>query len=629
MSDNNYDASSIQVLSDLDHIKQRSGMYIGSAHDPRSLIAEALDNAFDEIHQNNKVSVVVEVNTLLNEYSVTDTGRGIPLGKIAVPGTDDDLEILEVLTSRTGSGAKFNNQAFKIRSGMNGVGMAVISALSSKVEYITTRRVGRHNESAVCIYENGKLISTEFINRSDHQQGVRVKFTINDDNETFTTKVIPLQYIIDRCKIARIFLGSNIRLVVDGVDQDISSGDILSLVGEPKASVFDSHQITVSNDKGESLTLAFRFLDNTDYNFKAYTNLLVNYQGGTHERLVYRALRRSLLNVLDKKKELQDHNVSGVDLVVSLLIENPNFNSQTKEYLSISNNEIAELIDKLTGELESYFWKNRGLYSKLIDRWIEIKNKLAHLKMSKDIMSSINVADEKLVNQGVRPSSGVHKLVECSSKSINGTEMHICEGNSAAGPFMKARDPRIHAILPLRGKILNVTKVDDKRAFNNAEVSDIINAVGTGIGDQCNPDLCRYEKIIISSDEDPDGDQIEGLVLGVFLKYLPKLIESGKVYISNGSLYGYYKDDKFYPVDDIADVPDGCKFLRFKGLGSMEPDQLKGMMLDPATRRLIRVELGNYDKAKDILARSDKKTELLYNAGVIVEVDKGGIINEE
>ena len=161
VSNDNYGVSSIQVLSDLDHIKQRSGMYIGSAHDPRSLIAEALDNAFDEVHQNKHVSVIVEVDTQLNRYTITDTGRGIPLGKIPVPGSDEPMEILEVLTSRTGSGAKFNNDTFKIRSGMNGVGMAVISALSSQVTYVTTRKVARHYEHAKCIYVNGNLASTE------------------------------------------------------------------------------------------------------------------------------------------------------------------------------------------------------------------------------------------------------------------------------------------------------------------------------------------------------------------------------------------------------------------------------------------------------------------------------------
>jgi DNA gyrase/topoisomerase IV subunit B len=195
---------------------------------------------------------------------------------------------------------------------------------------------------------------------------------------------------------------------------------------------------------------------------------------------------------------------------------------------------------------------------------------------------------------------------------------------SAAGPFLKARDPRFHAILPLRGKILNVSKVDDpKEAFKNEEIVNIVNSVGVGALDNINPELCRYEKIIIAADSDPDGAQISSLVLGVFLKYLPELIDSGKLYIADSSLYGYYnKNKKFIPAKTLDEIPREFKSLRFKGLGSLEPDQLSAMLIDDATRNLLHVVSTNdlNDESLRFLRDSRCKYDIL--------VENNKIINE-
>lgn len=985
-------------------------MYIGENKDPRSLFAEVFDNAIDELHNGAK-SVDIYIDTSTNTYRVVDTGRGIPIGQIPIPDSDLTEEVLKVLTSRTGSGAKFDNSTFKIRSGMNGVGLAVVSSLSSKVTYKTTR----DGKSVICTYVNGEFDNLEYQDVKNNKiHGVEVIFTV-DESSIFQNTEVPLRYIIDRCKIAAMFLkGGKLNLYVDNEAIDLRLNSVFELLGKDedntdKFEIYDSHTIEVSNSEDESWSVSFRFNSSNNYRYKAFTNLLVNYQGGTHEKVAIRCIRRAFLNIFDKNKELAPGDVTGLDLVVSCLIKDPNFSSQTKDYLVVNNNVFKELDANLYTEIDKYFWKHRGLYSKIYDKFVEIKRKLANLKANKEIMNVIKVADESEIKKGKRPSAGVGKLIECTSKDIKGTELHIVEGASASGcvnfdteiydvnfnrlkigelariyedpshkpyytfscspegvievskikhcwktkttdklvritfdngemvectpdhrfmmrdgtykpaeeleegsslmpiyysigkdgrrhvqmnydvviincincngkvvrrsmrrkdhrpvyhlssehpdviiddlsefssnssdynylvrhhidndklndepsnimlmtnrnhrilhnkiknfstmskedritmakigarslrnkldkdpvfrsnvyrsmslghrrrtkeekdassrkrlsnldinlvskkqssfmknaganyhnkrlskqkltlgrkivskiqelgldfseenyynvkseyfsvnypkfdnylileatypnytgnyhnhkvtkvewiegnfdvydievdseyhnfplasgvfihnSFIKARDPRIHAILPLRGKILNTTKVDSTRAFNNQEIRDITNAVGTGILDKCNPDLCRYEKIIISADSDVDGEQIESLVLGVFLSYFQPLIEAGKVYIMDSSLYGYYKDNLFYPLKDPKDLPDGCHFLRFKGLGSMESDQLYGMMLNKDTRNLIKVGLGDARKSIDILARGDEKKELLIDRGVIV-----------
>lgn len=640
----NYGKDSIRVLSDLQHVKERYGMYIGENKDPRSLFAEVFDNAIDELHNGAK-SVDIYVDTSTNTYRVVDTGRGIPIGQIPIPDSDLTEEVLKVLTSRTGSGAKFDNSTFKIRSGMNGVGLAVVSSLSSKVTYKTTR----DGKSVICTYVNGEFSNLEYQDvKNTKLHGVEVIFTV-DDSSIFQSTEVPLRYIIDRCKIAAMFLkGGKLNLYVDNEAIDLKLNSVFELLGKDddstdKFEIYDSHTIEVSNSEGESWSVSFRFNSSNNYRYKAFTNLLVNYQGGTHEKVAIRCIRRAFLNIFDKNKELAPGDVTGLDLIVSCLIKDPNFSSQTKDYLVVNNNVFKELDANLYTEIDKYFWKHRGLYSKIYDKFVEIKRKLANLKANKEIMNVIKVADESEIKKGKRPSAGVGKLIECTSKDIKGTELHIVEGSSASGcvnfdteiydvnfnrlkigelakiyedpnhkpyytfscspegvievskikhcwktkttdklvritfdngemvectpdhrfmmrdgtykpaeklvirdslmtvdnssniiivmglewiegtfdvydievyseyhnfplasgvfihnSFIKARDPRIHAILPLRGKILNTTKVDSTRAFNNQEIRDITNAVGTGILDKCNPDLCRYEKIIIS-----------------------------------------------------------------------------------------------------------------------------------
>lgn len=612
-----YEVGNISVLSDLDHIKARFGMYIGEKSSPMALFAESIDNALDELQNDSKVAVSVEVDTSTNTYTVSDTGRGIPIGLIKLPDSEQEIEVLNVLTSKTGSGAKFNNTSFKIRSGMNGVGMAVISALSSKVSYTTTRKVGKVFKSVKVMYENGTNVSTEYFDNLYDHSGVIVSFNI-DESSIFDDITISKKYIIDRCKIAKIFLGDNIQLSIDSESIPLGMDSIFDLIPNKDSSVYDESVIDVSTPNGESLKVGLRFNSTNDYNHKCFTNLLVNYQGGTHERVLIRAIRRLLIDMFDKNKELKESDITGLDLIVSLFIEDANFDSQTKSRLTIENTRLNNLSSIYIDSLRKHINKNKNLFSKIMDRYLENRRKLNNSLASKNILKFISQADESMTQKNIRSNSSVTKLIECGSKSVTGTELHIVEGNSAAGPFLAARNAMTQAVLPLRGKILNVTKVDDIRALQNQEVVDILNSIGTGINDSCNPDLCRYEKIIISTDSDPDGAQIESLVLGVLMKFVPKLIESGKVYISDSSLYGYYDKGKFYPAKDLSEVPEGVKFLRFKGLGSLEPDQLKGMLLDTDTRRLLQVEAEEVDQSLEILRRSDLKTELLTDSGVIV-----------
>jgi DNA gyrase subunit B len=612
---NTYESNNIVVLSDIDHIKQRYGMYIGANKDPRALFAESLDNALDEVFQGAE-EVLIRVDTSSNTYTIEDNGRGIPLGEVDVPevGTDN---ILKVLTSRVGTGAKFNNNSFKIRSGMNGVGMAVITSLSSKVSY----RTRRGNEEDVAIYEDGNLVS-QYRQKTTSSNGVTVEFSV-DDSSIFESSVIPKSYILDRCTVANAFLEGHIRLFIDDEEQKLDLKSILDLI-PVTSQVFDQSIHKIKLDSGESMMIGLRFSESDEYIHKSYTNLLINYKGGTHEKLVSRSIRRKLIEMFDKDKELKESDIIGMNLVVACFIENPNFDSQTKEYLSIPNKQLDPFISKLENELEQYFNKHKVLYLSIMNRFLEYRRKLNNMKSSKDIMAIISLADESVIQKGLRPSAQVPKLIECSSKEVSNTELYIVEGNSAAGPFLKARDPRFHAILPLRGKILNVSKVDDpKEAFKNEEIVNIVNSVGVGALDNINPELCRYEKIIIAADSDPDGAQISSLVLGVFLKYLPELIVSGKLYIADSSLYGYYnKNKKFIPAKTLDEIPREFKSLRFKGLGSLEPDQLSAMLIDDATRNLLHVVSTNdlNDESLRFLRDSRCKYDIL--------VENNKIINE-
>ncbi|AMM44879.1 DNA gyrase subunit B [Bacillus phage SP-15] len=628
-----YDSSSLKVLTDIDHIRTRPGMYIGETDHPKHLFAEAIDNALDETQSGYSEKVEVRVDTKKCTYEIQDFGRGIPHGEVEVKDDQGNVlrkaEAVEILATKTNSGGKFDNEAYKIRSGLHGVGLTCINALSEFLQ-IETRRDGQ-----VVIFESAQGVKTSIskdkVDKNLHGTTIRFK----GDAEIFDSIEIPTDWIITRCKVANS-LGFTVELYIDGKLQDLGDKGLLELVppnGQGVTTLTDI-PLEITLEDGQMVKSVIRYTSDTREAYRGYTNLLYNSGGGTHVRELSRVIKEAWTPYREGTIIKSNDVLIGLRGMVAVFIEDPKFSSQTKERLVVKSKQIEPLFDKLKDEFSEFLKSNEDLRKGLLKRFEDYRMAQNKMMAQKEIRDLVKVSDS-LDGKAIRRKSVVAALRECHSTDREGTELYIVEGESAGGTAILARDKYTQAILPLTGKILNVTKKSIKTALKSEEVRNIVNSVGSGVGADSDANRSRYEKVIVMCDADPDGANIAALVLSVFVNITPDMVRQGRIYLAVPPLYGYRtkgKDNKivepddksgqFHPVYDRNDLPpeviSSRKFARFKGLGEMDEDELEVACMSEPTRKLIPIEFPeDIEDFNEVLSSAKRRFVLLQGEGVI------------
>jgi len=600
---NNYDANQIQVLEGLEPVRKRPGMYIGST-DKRGLhhlIYEVIDNSIDEAMAGYCTQILVR---LLKDGSVLvqDDGRGIPTGIQEKTGKS----ALEVALTMLHAGGKFGGNGYKVSGGLHGVGVSVVNALSSKL--IAT--VCRDGEMVSQAYERGEPVTDLIRLGTASETGTQIQFY--PDEEIFESTEFDYDTLRVRFReMAFLNKGIKITLVDERREKEIRheycfEGGIKSFVeylNKNKQPLIDE-TIYMSMEKDMyTVEVAMQYNESYNENIHSFANNIHTHEGGSHET-GFRSALTKVINDYARKYNLlreRDENLGGEDIregmvaIISVKLPEPQFEGQTKTKLGNSN--MRTMVENcVTKGLQEYLEENPRNAKRIIDKCIMAMSAREAARKARDVS---------------RKKSGLFampaKLADCTSKDMQEREIFIVEGDSAGGSAKKGRDRRTQAILPLRGKILNVEKTRYDRALGNAEIRAMVTAFGAGIGDEFNLEKLRYNKIIIMTDADVDGSHIRTLLLTFIYRYLRPIVENGHVYIAQPPLFKVtkgknvrylYSDEQL--KDYLAEIGDGYDIQRYKGLGEMNADQLKDTTMDPETRTLLQVTVENAIEADEL-----------------------------
>ncbi|GGA70527.1 DNA topoisomerase (ATP-hydrolyzing) subunit B [Ornithinibacillus halotolerans] len=593
-----YNADQIQVLEGLEAVRKRPGMYIGSTSEKglHHLVWEIVDNSIDEALAGycDHIQVIIEED---NSITVIDNGRGIPVdiqkktGKPAV----------EVIMTVLHAGGKFGGGGYKVSGGLHGVGSSVVNALSTRLEV----SVHLHGKIHFIAFERGKKVSDlEVIGETD-RTGTTVRF--KPDPEIFTeTTTFDLDTLVQRIR-ELAFLNKGIRLTLE----DKRATDLEPMTFYYEGGISEYVQYINRNketlhepfyaegeDQGIAVEVSLQYNDGFASNIYSFANNIHTYEGGTHESGFKTGLTR-VINDYARKSNLMKDNESnltgddvreGITAIVSVKHPDPQFEGQTKTKLG--NSEVRAITDSVFSEMFTKFlFENPTVGKIIVEKGLMASRARAAAKKARDLTRR---------KSALEISSLPGKLADCSSKDASISELYIVEGDSAGGSAKQGRDRHFQAILPLRGKILNVEKARLDRILSNNEVRSMITAMGTGIGDDFDITKARYHKIVIMTDADVDGAHIRTLLLTFFYRFMRPLIEHGYVYIAQPPLYKVQQGKVVhYAYDDkeleriLAELPDSPKpgLQRYKGLGEMNAEQLWETTMDPENRTLLQVEL--------------------------------------
>lgn len=598
-----YDESQIQILEGLEPVRKRPGMYIGST-DIRGLhhlIYEVVDNSVDEAMAGfcNYIEV-----TLTHEGScrVRDNGRGIPTGIHPKTGRST----LEVAVSMLHAGGKFGGDGYKVSGGLHGVGVSVVNALSTKM--IAT--VWRDGQVVTQSYAKGHPTSEVKVLGPSEETGTQIEFF--PDPEIFET--VQFDYDMLRVRFREMaFLNKGIRIVLrdergeESVEQDYEfEGGIKSFVeylNRNKTKLLDE-TIYMSGKKGMGIVeVAMQYNDSFSENVHSFANNINTHEGGSHETGFRSALTKAVNDYARKYNLLKekDENLSGEDIreglvaVISVKLPDPQFEGQTKTKLG--NSYMRTLTENIVyNGLSEYLEENPKNGKRIVEKCILAMNAREAARKARDM---------------TRKKSGIFsmpaKLADCTSKDVSEREIFIVEGDSAGGSAKNGRNRKTQAILPLRGKILNVEKTRYDKALGNAEIRAMITAFGTGIGEEFDLSKLRYDKIIIMTDADVDGSHIRTLLLTFFYRFLKPIIEEGHVYIAQPPLYKLargknvrYAYTEAERIKISQEMGEGIDIQRYKGLGEMDAAQLKETTMDPQGRTLLQVSMQDAMEADEI-----------------------------
>ncbi|MBK8629060.1 MAG: DNA topoisomerase IV subunit B [Sphingomonadales bacterium] len=602
---NAYSASDIEVLEGLEPVRRRPGMYIGGT-DERSyhhLAAEVLDNAMDEAVAGHatRIEVVLDVG---NRLTISDNGRGIPVDPHP---KFPDKSALEVILSTLHSGGKFAGKAYATSGGLHGVGISVVNALSSD----TVVEVARNKELFRQRFSKGETLGPlEKLGAVNNRRGTTVAFT--PDTEIFGELSFKPQRLfrLVRSK-AYLFAGVEIRwkCAAEVITDDTPSEAVFQFPGgladhlreqvgdrECATTEFFSGRQDFPEDQGRvEWAVAWPLWSEGSYSY--YCNTIPTPDGGTHEAGLRTAIVKGIraFGALTGQKKAEgitaDDIVAGSEVMASVFIRDPQFQSQTKDRLT--SPEAARLVENAVRDHFDHFLtdnmeRGKALLGLVLDRMDDRLRRRAE----KEIKRKTATSGRKLRLPG--------KLTDCSNDGPEGTEMFIVEGDSAGGSAKQARDRKTQAIMPIRGKILNVASASADKIRANQEIADLTQAIGCGTRKDCNPDLMRYERVIIMTDADVDGAHIATLLMTFFFQEMPELVRRGHLYLAQPPLYrlthgakSLYARDDAHRAEIEATAFKGKKVevSRFKGLGEMNPNQLKETTMNAETRSLLRVTL--------------------------------------
>lgn len=592
-----YNASQIQVLEGLEAVRKRPGMYIGStgAAGLQHLVWEIVDNAIDEAmagHADN-IDIVIEPDDIV---TVTDDGRGIPIDiqqKTGRPAVETVFTILH-------AGGKFGGGGYKVSGGLHGVGSSVVNALSEYLEVDVHKNGKVYNQR----YERGAVMyDLKEIGTTD-QQGTVVRFKADDQIFQETT-VYDFNKLATRVReLAFLNKGLNISIEDRREEEPVRleyhyEGGIKSYVSylnQTKTSLYEEPIFLEGEQDGIVVEVALQHTDGFHMNIMSFANNIHTYEGGMHESGFKTALTRIINDYARRNKVLKDNddNLTGEDVregltvVLSIKHPDPQFEGQTKTKLG--NSEVRTITDRLFSEhFDRFLMENPTVGKQIVEKAMLAARARLAAKRAREVTRKKN---------GLEISNLPGKLADCSSKDPEKSEIFIVEGDSAGGSAKQGRSRLFQAILPIRGKILNVEKASIDRILANEEIRSLFTAMGTGFGEEFEIDKARYHKLIIMTDADVDGAHIRTLLLTLIFRYMRPVIEAGFVYIAQPPLYQVKQGKKEVYLDTekqleeyLKEIPPTPKpdIQRYKGLGEMDAEQLWDTTMNPENRRLLQV----------------------------------------
>ncbi len=641
-SDQGYDASSIKVLEGLEAVRKRPAMYIGST-DGRGLhhlVWEVVDNAVDEAlaGQCTRIDVII---TKSNAISVSDNGRGIPTDLHPTEG----VGTVEVVMTKLHAGGKFGEGGYKVSAGLHGVGVSCVNALSSRLEVT----VWRNGKEFFQVFEQGAPVApgTYRAEAKDGQRGTRVLF--QPDDTIFTETVFNFDILSSRLReLAFLNKGLTISIVDERVAEGETARDhefcfpggivaFVEYMDVHKKPITDKPVFFEKEAQGMPLAIAFRYNESYTENLYSFVNNVNTVDGGTHvigfKSAITRAINQKAKDLFGKNKKANDLELTGDDVregltaVISIKLREPQFEGQTKHKLG--NGEVKGIVETAAFEMLSTFLEeNPNVARKIIDKVYnaaiarEAARKARQLARRKSVLEG-----------GGLPG----KLADCSSRKPEECELYLVEGDSAGGSAKQGRERYFQAILPLKGKILNVEKARMDKILANEEIATMVQAIGCGLGEEnFHFEKLRYHKIIIMTDADVDGSHIQTLLLTFFCRYMKELIHNGVLYLAQPPLYkvkagkveqyAFSDGEKDRIVAGLADRR-GLYIQRYKGLGEMNPEQLAVTTMQPANRVLKRVTMEDVVEADRVFTMlmgeevEPRRKFIEENAHLVKELD--------
>ncbi|CUX26386.1 DNA topoisomerase (ATP-hydrolyzing) subunit B [Clostridium sp. C105KSO13] len=598
--DAEYGADQIQILEGLEAVRKRPGMYIGStsARGLHHLVYEIVDNAVDEALAGYCDKILININKE-NSITVIDNGRGIPVGVNHKSG----LPAVEVVFTILHAGGKFGGGGYKVSGGLHGVGASVVNALSQWLE------VEIYNEGSIYKqrYERGKVVDKlKVVGKCDSEK-TGTKVTFLPDDEIFEETTFDFDTLKQRFR-EMAFLTKGLKIVLrdEREDEIIEKSfhyeggikEFVSYLNRSKTPLYESIIYCEGMKDNVAVEVAMQHNDSYSDNTYGFVNNITTPEGGTHIVGFRNALTKTFNDYARKNKLLKDNeaNLSGEDIregltaIISVKLEDPQFEGQTKQKLG--NSEARGAVDNIIStQLEIFLEQNPSVAKMIVDKSVMAQRAREAARKARDLTRR---------KSALESMSLPGKLADCSDKDPKNCEIYIVEGDSAGGSAKTARDRATQAILPLRGKILNVEKARLDKIYANAEIKAMITAFGTGIHDDFDITKLRYHKIIIMTDADVDGAHISTLLLTFLYRFMPDLIKDGHVYLAQPPLYKLEKNKKewyAYSDDELSKIltevgRDGNnKIQRYKGLGEMDAEQLWETTMAPEHRVLLRVTM--------------------------------------
>jgi DNA gyrase subunit B len=593
-----YGADQIQVLEGLEAVRKRPGMYIGSTSGRglHHLVWEIVDNSIDEALAGycSEINVTIEMD---NSITVKDNGRGIPVGIQEKTGRPAVEVILTVLHA----GGKFGGGGYKVSGGLHGVGASVVNALSAYLEVYVHREGHVHYQK----FERGVPAADLKVVGDSEVTGTITHFS--PDPEIFT-ETVAYDYDTLATRIRELaFLNRGLLITLEDKREENKraeyhyEGGIISYVEHLNRTkeVLHEDPIYIEGEKeGIAVEIAMQYNDGYTESIYSFANNIHTYEGGTHESGFKTALTRAINDYARKYGLIKENetNLTGEDVregliaIISIKHPNPQFEGQTKTKLG--NSEVRTITDSVFADhLGKFLLENPDVAKKIVDKGLMATRARMAAKKARELTRR---------KSALEVSSLPGKLADCSSKDPSISEIYIVEGDSAGGSAKQGRDRHFQAILPLRGKILNVEKARLDRILSNNEVRAMITAAGTGIGEDFDISKARYHKIVIMTDADVDGAHIRTLLLTFFYRYMRKIIEAGYIYIAQPPLYKIqqgkrieyaYNNQQLEAINATLTATPKPNVQRYKGLGEMNPDQLWDTTMNPETRTLLQVNL--------------------------------------